>query len=300
MRLLFIHGIGQQTYDEERLLAKWSKILVNNGFDAAKLAAATPEMAFYGDLLGQLSDREVTGQSMGASVSSLTGVGTGELEFIHAALEETAKQQGFTAAEIEAAALRSQASLNPAVSAIPMSTGLGRFAVGVLRLLDEIAPPLRDTVLRYLKQAYAYLKKPGVRPAIDDRVRPKIGLGEVVIVTHSLGSVVAFHLLRELERASHNVHVPLLITMGSPLGVEAVKRYVDLPHRQPANVSCWINYYDRGDPVTLGKSLAAEFAKDIVDDGSINNQTDNAHSIEGYLNQKAIQSRLADALNRKI
>ncbi|HEY0013234.1 MAG TPA: hypothetical protein VGB79_10345 [Allosphingosinicella sp.] len=296
MRLLFIHGIGQQAYDEPRLLTKWSKILTDHGFDSAKLAAAHPQMAFYGDLLYQLSQDLVAAQPMSASVSELSGVGEGELEFIQAALAETADQRGFTTPEIEAAAQRAQATLDPAVTAIPMSTGLGRFAVGVLRLLDELAPPLRDTALRFLKQAYAYLKKPGVRPAIDDRVRPKLGSGELVLVTHSLGTVIAIHLLRELARAGYDLKVPLFITMGSPLAVEAVKRYVDLPHRAPANVGRWLNFYDRGDPVSLGKSLAGEFPSGIIDNGTINNQTENAHSIEGYLNQSAISDEIAAAL----
>ncbi|OYQ38042.1 hypothetical protein CHU93_00135 [Sandarakinorhabdus cyanobacteriorum] len=296
MRLLFIHGIGQQAYDEPRLLAKWSKILTDHGFDPAKLAAAQPQMAFYGDLLHQLSKDLVGAQPMSASVSELSGMDAGELEFIQEALAETAEQRGFTSPEIEAAAQRAQATLDPVVTAIPMSTGLGRFAVGVLRLLDELAPPLRDTALRVLKQAYAYLKKPGVRPTVDDRVRPKLETGKLVLVTHSLGSVVAFHLLRELAKDGYDLKVPLLISMGSPLGVEAVKRYVDLPHRVPTNVGRWLNFYDRGDPVSLGKSLAGDYSSGIVDNGTINNQTDNAHGIEGYLNQSAIRDAIAAAL----
>lgn len=296
MTLLFIHGIGQQAYDEPRLLAKWSKILVDHGLDPAKLAAAQPAMAFYGDLLHQLSENVAVAQPMSASVSGIAGVGEDELEFIQAGLAETADQRGFTTPEIEAAAQRAEASLDPVVTAIPMSTGLGRFAVGVLRLLDEQAPPLRDTALRFLKQAYAYLMKPGVRPAIDARVRPKFASGELVLVTHSLGTVIAYHMLRELEKAGSDLQVRLLITMGSPLGVKAVKRYVDLPHRPSCNLGQWLNFYDRGDPVSLGKSLTAEFAAGIVDNGTINNQTDNAHSIEGYLNQAVIRDAIAAAL----
>jgi len=296
MRLLFIHGIGQQAYDEPRLLAKWSKILVEHGLDPAKLATAQPAMAFYGDLLHQLSEKVAVAQSMTTSVSELAGIGEGELEFIRAGLAEAADQRGFDTPEIEAAAQRAEATLDPVVTAIPMSTALGRFAVGVLRLLDELAPPLRDTALRFLKQAYAYLGKPGVRPAIDARVRPRLGSGEVVLVTHSLGTLIAFHLLRELERAGSDLRVPLLITMGSPLAVEAVKRYVDLPHRSPSNIVQWLNFYDRGDPVSLGKSLASRFPVGIVDDAAINNQTDNAHSIEGYLNQAVIRDAISAAL----
>lgn len=296
MRLLFIHGIKQESFTEPSLLAKWSNILTDNGFDPAKLAASTPQMAFYGDLLHQLSSSAAAAQPMSASVGELAGAGQAELEFIRDGLGEIADARGFTQAEIAAAAQRAEAELDDAVVAIPMSTGLGRFAVGVLRLLDEIAAPLRDTALSTLKQAYAYLKKPGVRPAIDARVRPRIGTGELVIVCHSLGTVVAFHLLRELAKKGVDVKVPLLLTMGSPLGVEAVKKYIDLPHKVPANVARWENYFDPGDPVTLGKKLSAEFASGIVDFGKLNNHTGNAHGIEGYLNQPAVQTALAKVL----
>ena len=296
MRLLFVHGIKQESFAEPSLLAKWSNILTDNGFDRAKLTAAKPEMAFYGDLLHQLSSSAAAAQAMSASVAELSGAGQAELEFIYAGLGEVADAKGFTQPEIHAAARRAEEELDDAVVAIPMSTGLGRFAVGVLRLLDEIAGPLRDTALSTLKQAYAYLKKPGVRPAIDSRVRPRIGAGELVIVSHSLGTVVVFHLLGELAKQGVDVKVPLLITMGSPLGGDAVKKYVDLPHRIPPNVERWENYFDPGDPVSLGEKLGREFAVGIVDFGQINNQTANAHGIEGYLNQAPIQEALARAL----
>ncbi|MEA3032569.1 MAG: hypothetical protein QOH86_585, partial [Sphingomonadales bacterium] len=296
MRLLFIHGINQESFTEQGLLTKWSRILTNTGFDSVKLAAAKPEMAFYGDILHQLSSGAIAAQSMSASVAELSGTGQAELEFIQAGLDEIAEERGFSQGAIDAAARRTAEEFDGAAVVIPMSTRLGRFAVGVLRLLDEIASPLRDTALSSLKQAYAYLNKPGVRPAIDDRVRPRIGTGELVIVCHSLGTIVAFHLLGELAKGGVQVNVPLLITMGSPLGGEAVKKYVDLPHKMPANVQRWENYFDPGDPVALGKRLSMEFAQGIIDVADINNQTGNAHSIEGYLNQKSIQDSLARAI----
>jgi hypothetical protein len=296
MRLLFIHGIKQESYTEKSLLDKWMRILTENGFDPAKLAGANPQMAFYGDLLYQLSSGAAVAQPMSASIAELSGVGQTELTFIQEGLAEIADERGFTQEDIALAAERAAVDLDDAVVAIPMSTGLGRFAVGVLRLLDEIASPLRDTALSALKQAYAYLKKPGVRPAIDARVRPRFGNGPIVVVTHSLGTIVAFHLLRELHNTGAGTEVPLLITMGSPLGVEAVKKYIDLPHKIPPNVARWKNFYDRGDPVSLGKPLASQFAANILDVGTINNQTENAHSIEGYLNQKVIGASLAAAL----
>lgn len=296
MRLLFIHGIKQESFTEQSLLDKWARILTTNGFDAAKLATAGPQMAFYGDLLYQLSSGAAVAQPMSASIAELSGAGQAELEFIQEGLAEIADERGFSPEQIALAAERAEVDLDNAVVAIPMSTKLGRFAVGVLRLLDEVASPLRDTALSALKQAYAYLKKPGVRPAIDARVRPRFGAGPVVVVTHSLGTVVAFHLLREFAKSGSPVEVPLLITMGSPLGVEAVKKYIDLPHKIPPNVGRWENFFDRGDPVSLGKALSSQFAASIFDNGTINNQTENAHSIEGYLNQKAIRDSLTAAL----
>lgn len=295
MRLLFIHGIGQEDFTEPKLLVKWCRILTDHGFDSQKLAAANPEMAFYGDVLGRLSAHHGAAQPMGASAAEVAGASRDEQEFLAEALAEIADARGISRNQAEAAAQRAEQEIG-AELVTPMSTVLGRFGVGVLRFLEDFSPTMGEVALRVLKQAYAYLKTPGVGPQIDALVRPRIGTGEVVVVAHSLGTIVAFRLLRELARADADVRIPLLITLGSPLAQEAVHRNVGLPWKVPGNVASWENYYDRGDPVTLGRPLSPRYAGGIADFGDVNNKAFNAHSIEGYLDQARVHNALAKAL----
>ena len=75
-----------------------------------------------------------------------------------------------------------------------------------------------------MTQAAAYLHKPGLKEKIDDLVKDQIfdrlpKDENVVIISHSLGTVIAYSLLLRLR---HQVHVKLLLTAGSPLGIEIV------------------------------------------------------------------------------
>lgn len=295
MRLLFIHGIGQEGSTEAQLLAKWKKILVDHGFDRALLEASAPEMAYYGDLLDALSDAPAAAQPMTTSAVEIGAASADERAFLTEALTEIGETRGITPAQAEAAAQRAEAELGAPMVA-PMSTAIGRFGVGVLRLLEGASPTLGEMSLRVLKQAYAYLCRPGVMGKIDDRVRPRFGTGRLVVVSHSLGTIIAFRLLRQFAKDGADVEAPLLVTLGSPLAQTAVRNEVRLPYRQPANVARWENFYDRGDPVTLGKPLAPFYDGGIDDHGDVNNRTFNAHSIEGYLDQPGVHDVLAAAL----
>lgn len=295
MRLLLIHGIGQDGFTEQSLLAKWTKILTDHGFDPAKIEAAAPAMAFYGDALGRASARSGAAQPMGASAAAIMDSDPEERDFLAAGLAEIAEARGISDEVAEAAAQRVTVE-EGAQLVEPMSTAIGRFGVGVLRLLEGVSPTMGEVALRVLKQAYAYLRKPGVGRQIDDLVRPRIGTGKVVIVAHSLGTIIAFRLLREAAKADAEVAVPLLVTLGSPLAQDVVYRAVGLPWKVPSNVARWENYYDRGDPVSLGKPLSPLYPGGIIDFGDVNNKTFNAHSIEGYLDQARVHNAVAKVL----
>ena len=120
-------------------------------------------------------------------------------------------------------------------------------------------------------------------------------MAPVTIVAHSLGTIVAYTALRDFQLDRPGVKVPLLITVGSPLGAHQVKARIGPPWAVPGNVADWSNYYDKGDPVTLGRALARDFAVGISDH-VVNNQTTNGHSIEGYLDEAQIVAKLAAVL----
>lgn len=292
MRLLFIHGIAQQDYTEAQLLAIWTNHLLDYGFDPDKLRAAKPEMAFYGDRLYEWTKGGPVGPvPMGPPMQS------GELDFLSKTLDEIAKAKALDEDKIEARA--SEAAIHEGARAIGQSIWIGRRAVAIVSLLDEISPFLGRFVAKHIRQAYVYLADKNARKDIDDLVRRRLGSGEVVVVSHSLGTVVAFNLLRELSDSGADIKVPLFITLGSPLAIEEVQRWVKGTFAVPKAVTTWKNFYDKGDPVTLGRGLELDpklktgFAIGIKDT-IVKNDTLNAHSIAGYLDD--IVKPLSEAL----
>src|SRR5690606_2009178 len=100
-----------------------------------------------------------------------------------------------------------------------------RWVHGLLRTIDRRIPGASGaTVALVTKDVYQYLKSPGIRDAIETGVREAIDSGvETVVVGHSLGSVVAYNLIRR-EGQALGWKIPLLITLGSPLAIGAIKR----------------------------------------------------------------------------
>jgi len=103
--------------------------------------------------------------------------------------------------------------------------------------------------------------------------------GELVLVSHSLGTVVAMDLLSELpERFS----VPLLVTAGSPLGMSTVyKRLLNRGPVRPTRVGDWVNAWAAADAVAIGCPLGDTW--DGVRDVRTPNPKDRAHDITEYL-----------------
>ena len=119
-----------------------------------------------------------------------------------------------------------------------------------------------DAVARIWPKIRAYRDNSIVRAAVQRKVLSCMpDKGSVVLIGHSLGSVVAHDLLRRLPA---ELTVDLFITLGSPL---PIKRLGDsaLAEAFPYDrVRGWVNIYDPSDIVTTGRGVASRF-KDAVD-----------------------------------
>lgn len=87
----------------------------------------------------------------------------------------------------------------------------------------------------------------------------------LVIIGHSLGSVIAYDTLWELSGHSP-VHVELFLTIGSPLGTRFVRsllKGVDEPveRRYPRNISHWRNISAKGELTALYPRLGTAFSE---------------------------------------
>ena len=76
-----------------------------------------------------------------------------------------------------------------------------------------------------LAQVRRYLTDTDVKRAVDARVAEAVGAGTRVVVGHSLGSVVA---LEHLRLCPAN-RIELLLTLGSPLGLRAIRQLLPDP-----------------------------------------------------------------------
>jgi hypothetical protein len=83
----------------------------------------------------------------------------------------------------------------------------------------------------------------------------------ILLVAHSMGSIIAYDVLRELE-SDPSFSVAHLVTIGSPLGLPIVARKVREEFggtTTPRGVLRWTNVSDPGDKVALDCELADEY-----------------------------------------
>jgi hypothetical protein len=106
--------------------------------------------------------------------------------------------------------------------------------------------------------------------------------------------------LRNLEKDA-SFEVPLLVTVGSPLGLEEVQDHLAKPLAVPRMVKEWWNFADPLDPVALDKTLGDEFkpGSKIEDEQVVNKNTlqisnFNPHSGTGYLSTEKVRRTVVE------
>jgi len=289
MRLVLVHGRAQGRKSEQQLREEWLPALtrgieaLRGGLLPANLDVKIP---FYGAELDRLIDQPAPGGTIVAR-----GAGGGGPDEVQAELLlEMAERAGVTDAEIAAELGQDYVPRGPQNWGWVQAAG---------RLLAERVPSLNDAVLaQWLRDVDGYLTRPDVADAVDDIVRPAIQRAaaddRVVVVGHSLGSVVAYNVLTDL---GDSIDVPLYVTVGSPLGIPVVKRYIRRPLGMPKAVKRWFNGADERDPVALYATLdRTVFPADIENENDVHNPHDNPHGIAGYLQDATVATRIRDAL----
>jgi hypothetical protein len=173
-------------------------------------------------------------------------------------------------------------------------------ARALARVSDQRLPLLADAfVTGFLKDVHTYLCDAEAKRLVDQIVRNDIAdmskVGPTVVVGHSLGSVVAYNVLRaaQFENVFHYV------TLGSPLGISAVlKRLPTYQDGRQLSIEEWFNGFDHRDIVALnpldGGALASKCEIHNVND--LDNTTSNRHGIIGYLGIEKVASYLVDEL----
>lgn len=281
MKLIFIHGRSQQGKSANELKQVWLTTL-NEGLAKSSLTldpSVQIEVPFYGDRLDQL---RIKYQGKGKRLMEFDALDQEYETFRGEILQEILKVK-----KIKDDTEIQQKERGPAN---------WEWVHKILQLLDRKIPAVGDgTLSRFTLDVFLYLTKSEVREEIDGIVESVIPESDAVIVSHSLGTVVAYNVLR--RKKVESPAFPLFVTMGSPLGINAIKSKLELPVMHPQVVARWYNAYDERDVVALNPLDQSHFPvfPMILNNDQVRNNSENRHSITGYLNDGEVAKKIADA-----
>lgn len=159
---------------------------------------------------------------------------------------------------------------------------------------------LDDLIIEHrLDDLWGYYEDAAFREAARDRLREALQRHRgrpLLLAAHSMGSLIAYDVLRQFEREGYAPPIAHLVTMGAPLGLAEIKHRLADEHgdlRVPAAVARWSNLGDREDVATVGTVLAEAYAPNeagvAVIDGPVINAYRrprgrvNPHKSYGYL-----------------
>jgi hypothetical protein len=286
-RILFVHGRAQGGRTGAEIEREWLAALREGlGDRAGILDGLGIDVPFYGDDLDRF-----TAQATAALPADLrtrgdiAGIDPEFLQFQYEVFEEARRQEGVTEDQVRA---------NMDGDHLDRGPLNWRWVQAIMRTLNRIPGLDGDLIERFTLDVWIYLTRSIVRKAINKIVTDNIKAdGNLIVVAHSLGTVVAFDILRDANRPD----VPLFLTLGSPLGIEAIRKRV-APIKHPPVAGAWFNARDPRDVVSLYPLTPSFFSVTpaINNYDGVRNRSSNAHHISGYLNDATIADQIHNAL----
>jgi pimeloyl-ACP methyl ester carboxylesterase len=174
-----------------------------------------------------------------------------------------------------------------------------------------------------MHDANSYLRdRGGIGTSIRRLVREPLdaawAAGErILLIGHSLGSVICFDTLWELSQSEPSRRVDLFVTMGSPLATHFVRRRLRGTGKKgreayPRNIRRWVNLSARGDTTALYPRLEPHFSemRELAMVDTIEDHVDlenwfhgalglNAHEAYGYMALPIVAENVGDFLERQ-
>lgn len=284
MRIVVVHGAGQQLRGEDTLLQVWLPGL-RDGLRRTEPKLAESDLpgpcdvccAFYGDLF-----RRSGAKARWVPPYEVTDVEDGfERELLDVWWREAARVDPGVPDPDAATKLRAPQAVQRALNALSSFTGIAERAL-----------------IFSLKQVHRYFQEPEIRMAARQRVVDAVDADTRLVIGHSLGSVVAYEALV----AHPEWPVEAFVSLGSPLGIRGLifDRLEPAPRdgtgAWPGSVRSWVNIVDQGDVVALEKRLGARFGDRVVD--VLVHNGARAHDVRPYLTAKETGDAVRAGLGR--
>ena len=189
-------------------------------------------------------------------------------------------------------------------------------------LINVFAKPDMQEVLqetrRYFQDRDGVATK--IRQLVADRFLASWAPGSrLLVIAHSLGSVIAFETLWELsQRKDSEIRIDLFMTLGSPLGLNFMRhRMLNAretgARRYPTNIRRWVNLSAIGEMTALDRTFADDY-REMTNLGLIESIIDetnlqtwfrgpdglNVHKCYGYMANERTGAALAAWLREEL
>lgn len=288
--LVMIHGRSQQDKDAGELKKAWVNALAD-GLKKANLDLTLDEakihFPYYGDtLVGMMKH---VPDPAPVVIKAASDSASREADFKMSLLRDMLRQNGVSDTDV-----KRELAQGDATQLVREKGPLNwPWVLAGLRVLDQLKAGAW-AVSTFTHDVWVYLDDAGTREKIDAGLRGAYYGEPTVFLSHSLGTVVAYAVLKSDQAGDWQV--PTLITLGSPLGIETVWRRL-IPVDPPGCVDKWFNGRDPLDTVALYPLTPAPFEdSEITSKNSIDNTSDNHHGIESYLADPDVAHWIYDAL----
>lgn len=294
--IVLVHGVGAASFTPAQLTDRWlgglrTGLLAAGQTDlAGRLGTAdgpSIAMAYYADLYASYESLDpvalATDPRHGPTVTGLA------VNLLRTAADRSTDPHDREVALDTLALVDEDESLWDVLRVVTDALNrLHFFNPGVVGAASWVVPVLREATL--------YAGDATIRGRIQDRVLEKVGDDTRIVVSHSLGTVVAYETL-------HRTTDPTaLLTAGSPLGMSPIflENLQVQPPRTPASVTGWVNVVDPDDLIATRLDLAPFFpaapGHSVI---PVSTQVHNGlipHDDVSYLSQAIVGRTIADAV----
>lgn len=306
-KLIFVHGINNQGKNSTQIKDEWSdalnSTLKSNGL--SEVPQDNIEAAYYGDLLHEMS-RDRSGDSDQEELEKFADTlnndfvlyendDTGELSYLVSQSDEfilSGADQKL--ADGERDIFRGD---------LGKRAGHTKIAISTAHLINGLFPGLSPAILRLLmKQAGSYLKYKDIYDKVNNKVEEQIFKGmdqDSIIVSHSLGTIVSYNLLRA---GLGQGNVRALYTIGSPLGIDFILDELKSMSGElafPQGLPKWYNCWDQADFVAFNKPIDQSTlgVAGITNINTFDTSKKDKHAIDSYLRHEFLARLIYSDLN---
>jgi triacylglycerol esterase/lipase EstA (alpha/beta hydrolase family) len=157
----------------------------------------------------------------------------------------------------------------------------------------------KDALWARMPDLHSYKQDESLREAVQARLLGRLRAARrwrrpVMLIAHSMGSIIAYDVLREAEHTLPRLRLEHLVTVGSPLGLGEFGDIVERPLHVPECVMRWSNLADPKDQVARWDAFLSEgclpnkkgvtISDRLVVSGYVNPAgAANPHKVYGYL-----------------